>query len=455
MPTMTGQIAPSLAGNPITDQLKAFERDPLRFLLDARRRHGDVVRLHLWPELFHLISHPHGIHRVLVANRANYHDMTPAEASVSPAALAGRVGGALHPARAPELAATVTAAVEAMLGRWHPHAETGRPLDLAQEMVPLSLTIFCQSLFGARLEEDELTEAGTALTVALGGAAPHLRISGFQRLALSRAGPDPKLAAAAHTLDRLVARLIDERRQAGRGRDDVLTMLVFGRDQAAPGALSERQLREAVLVFLLAGLTTSRVLAWTIYLLAGSAQARLRLETELDGVLGRRTAAPADLPDLPYTRMVLQEAMRIYPPLWMLAPRMATADDEIAGYRIPARSLILISPYVTHRHPEFWVGPEVFDPDRFAGDPRPMAYLPFGAGPWGCIGTQFAQLQARLILATLAQRYRWQLARERPVEPEPRASLWPRGGLSMTLHERAPSPAPGACAGRRAVVGSP
>jgi cytochrome P450 len=182
--------------------------------------------------------------------------------------------------------------------------------------------------------------------------------------------------------------------------------------------------------------TTSNALAWTFHLLSRSPAHADRLRAELGRVLGGRVPAVDDLAHLPYTRMVVEESLRLYPPVWTIS-RTPREDDEIDGFRIPAGTVVVISPWVTHRHPDLWEEPERFDPERFtparaAARPR-FAYIPFAAGPRQCIGEGFAMQEAQLVLATVAQRFRLDPASGDAVEPEPLATLRPRGGLRMIL----------------------
>jgi cytochrome P450 len=204
--------------------------------------------------------------------------------------------------------------------------------------------------------------------------------------------------------------------------------------------MSDRQLRDEVMTLFLAGHeTTANALTWTWYLLSTHPEIERRLEMELAAGLGGRTPTLADLSQLTYIGMVIQEAMRLYPPAWIIG-RNALEADQIGGYDIPAGSTVVLSPYVTHRHPDFWVNPEGFDPERFTPERsrgRPyFAYFPFGGGPRLCLGNNFALLEARLALATVAQRYRLELVPGHPVEPEPLVTLRPRHGLLMTLRPR-------------------
>src|SRR5205823_677849 len=179
--------------------------------------------------------------------------------------------------------------------------------------------------------------------------------------------------------------------------------------------------------------------AWTFYLLGQHPAAARRLQAEVDAVLDGRPPTLADVPRLTYTLMVFQEALRLYPPGWIIS-RTPRQDDTIGGYHIPTGSTVVISQYVLHRHPDYWDRPLRFDPERFADRGAP-AYFPFAAGPRVCIGNNFALLEARLVIATVAQRYRLELVPGHPVEPEPLVTLRPRHGLLMTLRPRPPAAA--------------
>lgn len=443
-----GAIAPGPSGNPITGQLEPFERDPLRFLLDTHRAYGDIARLYLWPQLAHLISHPAGVRHVLATNAANYHDPTAAHGllprdqegrltntAALPQRLATLAQQVFHGNRVQTFAPAMGADVAAMLARWQGDAGSGQPIDVFAEMVRLSLGILGTTLFNTDLSDD-LDTIVPALTVSLMYAAPQRHVSSMQRLRRSPADIDPALPEAVRTLEEFAGRLIDERRRAGQDHGDLLSLLVFTRDDATGGTVTDAQLVEMVLVVLIAGHSAiASALTWSWYLLAQHPQAEGRLQAELDAALGGRDATAADLPKLRYTSMVLQEAMRLYPPVWLLQPRVALGPDEIGGYYIPARSMVLMSPYVLHRHPDFWEQPDEFQPERFA-KPTPDAWFPFGAGPWGCIGSQFGLLEARLALATVAQRYRLALVPGHPVELEPEVSLRPRYGLRMMVEKQ-------------------
>jgi cytochrome P450 len=233
--------------------------------------------------------------------------------------------------------------------------------------------------------------------------------------------------------------VINERRQQNTEQGDLLAMLLEARDEETGEGMSDKQVHDEMMTFLLGGHeTTANTLNWTWYLLSQNPEAEQRLHAELDSVLGGQIPTVEHLSQLPYARMLIEEVMRLYPAAWGFLRHAANAD-EIGGYHIPANSLVWMSPYVTHRHPDFWENPEAFDPERFtpersASRPR-FAYFPFGGGPHLCIGNAFAMMEAQLLLATIAQRYRPRLLPGHEVKPKVVLTLQP-DNLPMTIQER-------------------
>jgi cytochrome P450 len=204
--------------------------------------------------------------------------------------------------------------------------------------------------------------------------------------------------------------------------------------------MSLQQVRDEAITLLIAGHETSaNALSWIWWLLSQHPKAEEALWDELDSVLGGRLPTLADLPALPYTQMVIEEAMRLYPPAWITS-RNVVADDEIAGYPIPKKSVVLMLPYTTHRHPAFWEEPEAFRPERFSpankAKQHKFAYFPFGGGPRLCIGKHFAMMELPLVVATLAQRFRFRMVPGHPIETEPLITLRPKHGVQMTIEAR-------------------
>jgi cytochrome P450 len=242
-------------------------------------------------------------------------------------------------------------------------------------------------------------------------------------------------------LDTVVYRIIAERRRAGRDEPDLLSMFLSARDEETGAGMTDQQLRDEVLTMLLAGHeTTSLALSWTYYLLSRHPEVERGIADEVDRVIGDARPSFTHLERLTCTRRAIEESLRLYPPAWGFS-RQALADDEIGGYHIPKGSLAFVIPFVVHRRPKLWPEPERFDPDRFAPEHesarQKFAYIPFGGGPRGCIGNQFAMTEAMLIVAAIAQRYRIELVPDQTIRPEPLITLRPAPGIRATLQKRA------------------
>jgi cytochrome P450 len=238
----------------------------------------------------------------------------------------------------------------------------------------------------------------------------------------------------------LVSRIVSERRADGIDRGDLLSLLLAARDPETGMGMSDQQLRDEILTIFAAGHeTTATALSWIWYLLAQHPEAEARLHEELDSVLGGRPPSFADLARLTWTRMIIEEAMRLYPPVHTIA-RTALGEDRIGGVRVPAGAIMSINIYVTHRNPKLWPQPERFDPTRFApaevAQRHRFAYLPFGGGPRICIGNGFAIAEAQVIIATIAQRYRVRLAPGHIVQPVGLVTLRAKSGIWVTLEPR-------------------
>jgi cytochrome P450 len=317
--------------------------------------------------------------------------------------------------------------------------DAGRPIDIAQEMMEVALKIVGRALFSidVRREAAELAQAVLVLREHIVGRARTLSlVPGFL--------PTPgnlRARAALARLDRFVYDLIAERRRmAVEGEalpDDLLTMLMQAQfeENSKSQFMTDRQLRDEVITLIIAGHeTVASALAWTWRLLSQNPEACARLHEEVDTVPAGRLPSVEDLPRLPYTRMVFDEALRLYPPAWIIT-RRALAEDRIGPYRVPAGGLVVLSPYVTQRLAAFWTEPERFRPERFSPEEiagrSKFAYFPFGAGPRLCIGNTFALVEAQLVLATVARRYDLESAAGRPVEVEPGVTLRPKHGLWM------------------------
>lgn len=416
-------------------------------------RYGDVVRFRFlfWPA--YVLYHPEQVKWVLQGNYRNYNKNFPnmkAAREIFGTGLFTNDGDswlrqrrlmqpAFHHKRLAGFGRLMSEATSAMLERWQRSAPGDAPMDVQIEMMRLTLRIAGLALFSHDLA-NEVDRIGRTFTT-LGPLISRYTTLPFPPLWV----PTPRnrrLLAGLDALNSVVYAIIEERRKqpADTQATDLLGMLLSARDEETGLGMSDQQVRDEVLTLLLGGHeTTATALAWTWYLLAQHPEVEHRLHVELEQVLAGRNPAVDDLDALPYTRMVIQEAMRLYPPVFGLT-RFALASDEMGGYPVPANSVIFLSAYCTHRHPAFWQEPEVFDPQRFtparaAGRPR-FAYFPFGGGPRQCIGNTFAMMEALLVLATVAQRYALRQVPGHPVELQVLPTLRPRHGLPMTLHPR-------------------
>jgi cytochrome P450 len=431
--------------------LSAMRKDPLGFLMDCTRQYGDAVNIRFFPWNTFLFTHPKDVKHILQENHRNYWK------GIVLGKLK-RIGGeglvfsdgdlwrrqrqlvqpAFHRDRIAAMADMMTATTGEMLERWTTHAATGRPLDVAADVSKLTLDIVAKALFGTDLADDK-DEFTAAVTGGL-AYANHVINHMFTPPLFVPTPANRRGRRAIAGLDRIVWKIIDARRRDAADRGDLLTMLIRARDAETNEAMDDQQLRDEVVTFLVAGHETTAVaLSWAWHLLSGHPSAVRRLHAEVAEVLGSRTPTLADLPNLPYARMVLEESLRLYPPAWATS-RQAYNDDEVGGLRVPAGCTVTVSPYLTHRNAAFWEQPEVFDPDRFLPErsaERPeYAYYPFGGGPRGCVGKQFAMMEGQLVLAMVAQKFHLQGVPGHPVEPYPILTLRPRYGVLMTLHPR-------------------
>jgi cytochrome P450 len=430
--------------------LSVMRRDPLGFLLKCRREYGDVVHIRFPPWSSVFVAHPRDVRHVLQDNHKNYWkgNVFQKLKRIAGEGLVFSDGDlwrrqrqlaqpAFHRQRIAALADMMTAATAELLARWDART-VDQPLEVVTEMSRLTLAIVARALFGTDLCEDE-----DAFCHAVTGSityANHLTNHLFTPPLFVPTPANLRGRRAIAGIDRVVWKVVERRRREGTDRGDLLTMLLGARDAETNEAMNDRQLRDEVVTFMVAGHeTTAMSLAWTWHLLSGHPSVERRLHAELETVLGGRPPTLEDLPNLPYARMILDEAMRLYPPAWATM-REAYHEDVVGGVRVPAGTSVMVSPYVTHRHPEFWEHPEGFDPERFspersAGRPD-YAYFPFGGGPRGCIGRQFAMMEGHLVLATIAQRFRLEGVPGHPVEADPILTLRPRHGVLMTVRPR-------------------
>jgi cytochrome P450 len=453
--TFLSRTAPGPRGHFLIGNLLAFRRDVLGLLLESRRDFGDVVRFRLGSMIIHLISHPDHIKQVLVTHQHHYNKDTRSSTKIAGITGEGlltsngdtwlRQRRLMQPVfNAQRLLAYTDLIVEAtdrMLDRWQARAADGQPVDVASEMTRLTCTIITRILLGADLRAD-IDEVERSTTIVMEHTWRRLESIVDLPLWLPTPG-NLRFRSAKRRLDEIVYRLIAERRSGdGASKDDLLALLWKARDDGSGGSvgggMNEEQLHNETITLLLAGHeTTANALSWTWYLLSRHPQWRQQAHDEVVGHFGERAVTADNLPRLDLVTRVFQEAMRLYPPIWIMERHVLEAD-KIGGYHIPAGSSLEISPYVTHRHPEFWENPEAFDPERFTpqgnASRSPYAYLPFGGGQRLCIGSHLAMLEARVIVSRVLQRFRLELVPGWIVQPMPGITLRLRHGLLMTVH---------------------
>jgi cytochrome P450 len=443
---------PGVSGMALLRMWPQFRRAPLQTFTSLARQFGDVIQMKgLWTA--YQFNHPRDIEHILQTNYRNYRKSkfyAEGKSSIGNGLLISEgefwrrqrrlAQPAFHQQRIAGFAKIMTDSTEAMLEAWQPFAQRGEPLNISTEMMRLTLRIVGFALFSTDLSHDT-DVIGRSLAVA----REHLIRRTWQPIRLPISIPTQRnrnYLQAIRAADKVIYGMIAERRRRQHVEtteaDDLLTMLMRARDEETGEAMSDKQLRDEAATIMFAGHeTTALALSWTWYLLSQHAEVERKLHTELAAVLGGRTPTFEDIPQLKYTVMVIEEAMRLYPPAWVIG-RMAVNDDLVGGYHIEAKSEIILLPFVTHRHPDFWENAEAFDPERFSperSESRPRyAYFPFGGGPRQCIGNNFAMMEATLVLATVAQRYRLRLVPDHPVEPEPSVTLHARHGIKMILH---------------------
>jgi cytochrome P450 len=452
MPLSSTTLPPGPRGVPGLGVLLQVRRDPTTFFENCAHEFGETVFLKIGQHRAFLITNPRDIRHVLQDNARNYHKSPLYDGmrrTLGNGLLTSEDGfwlrqrriaqPAFHRERLVQLAAVMSETAAAAADKWRVLAHANAAVDIAEEMMQITRSVVLRTLLGADLGQfsDRVDSAWHAVNEHLG---THFWSPPFvDRLPTPRTR---RFLAARRLLREAVEHVIRERRKQPTDQPDLLSMLLSARDAETGEQMTDEQLRVEVTTFLLAGQeTTSLALAWTWYLLSRHQAVEAELHTEVDRVLGGRRPEYADLARLPYSRTVISESMRLFPPAWAFS-RQALGDDELGGYRLRRGWLVLVVPYVLHRLAAFWDEPERFDPLRFSPEAtasRPkFVYIPFGAGPRQCIGNEFALIEAQLILATLAGRYRVCVDPHHPVEPHALISLRPRFGIRATLQQRSP-----------------
>ena len=445
------RVAPGPQGEFLLGRLSKFQRDPLRMLLELQREYGGVVRVRLGPHLVHQVTDPGAIRTVLHDRDSDFRRgrfyarfrlfFGRGMLTTDREAWRRRRRESqpfFHRQRLESMAPVITGCTEAMLRRWDGLAGRGDAFDLVPELMGLSLSVLGRMLFGVDLGRD-IERIGPAVRFSLKA----MILTGEIDQVLPPWLPtryNRTLKRSKRVLDESIDGVVEAHRDGRCPAPDLVSTLLAARDPETGQPWTGQEVHDELMTVFLAGHeTTGCALAWTLYALAEHPPVRERLEDELARVLGGRAPAAADLPHLPYLRMVVDESLRRYPPIWLF-PRDANVDVELGGYHVPAGTSVLLTPYASHHDPAQWEDPEAFDPDRFlpersAGRPR-YAYLPFGGGRRQCIGWYLALLELRMIVATVAQRFRLLVEPDHPVVCGPLVSLRPLHGIRVRLEAR-------------------
>lgn len=425
-----------------------FNRDSLGFIERLARDYGDVVRARFFYVVSYFLYHPDHIEQVLTTNNRNF--IKPR--SVRSPFFCRLVGNGLltsegefwrrqrrlaqpafHRERINAYSKVMVAYAEEMTATWR----EGETRDIHQDMTHLTMQIVTRTLFNTDVTHDaeHISEALQVIVEPFSSQAT-LKWIMDNRLPTRT---NRRFHEAVRQIDDFIYRIINQRRASGEDHGDLLSMLLQAQDEDG-SQMSDQQLRDETMTLFLAGYeTTSLALAWAWYLLAQHPETEQKLWQELDEVLGGRAPEMTDMPRLRYTEMIAKETMRLYPPAYIVG-REAIKDCEIGGYHVRAGTQLFMPTWVVHRDARFFDSPAEFKPERWTPEfisqlPR-YAYFPFGGGPRGCIGNQFAMMEFILLLATIAQKFQLRLVPEHKVTLYPAMSLRPRHGIKMTIHQR-------------------
>jgi cytochrome P450 len=425
-------------------------KDPLAFVREATRDYGDTVRVGaIGRQHVFLITHPSHVHYILQGNNRNYSkgdDFKQIKLIIGDGLVIAEgeewrrqrrlMQPAFHKQKIRGLVDAMAKVIGGVREQWAA-IPRGEPLDISSEMMKLAQRVLLRALLSveAETENAELMAAWDEVHGFLSGRL-------FSIVNLPVALPFPshiRFRRAMKKLDDAVKRILAHRRGSDEGPEDLLSLLLAARDEATGTGMTAEELRDEVMTIFAAGFeTTAVVLAWAWLLVSQHPEVEEKLFAEVDSVLEGHAPTSEDIPRLRYTKMILEETMRLYPSAWIFT-RTNLEADTIGGYSIPKGSLLFVCPYATHRRAEEWQDPEVFSPERFAeacpGRPR-FGFYPFGGGPRQCIGEAFAMTEMQLVIAIMAQRFTLRAEPGLAVEPEPLFTLRSRPAIRMTLSER-------------------
>ena len=422
-----------------------FRRDSIRFLTKMAQEYGDITHFKMGPLRVVLLNHPDYIKEVLSTQHTNFIKGRPLEMIkellgdgllTSEGDFHKRNSRVIQPAfhrnMMNDYATPMTDYATRLVNSW----QDGMKVDMMEEMVRMSTGIAAKTMFNVDLDKealeinkalDDVMKLFGRITLPLAEYLLKLPLPGTIRFFKAKA-----------KLDKTIYSIIDERRRNPLNNGDLLSLLL--QSQAEEGGMSDQQIRdEALTLFLTAFDTTSLALTWTWYLLAQHPEIEAKLHEELDQVLGGRMPTMEDYPQLKYTRMVVGESMRLYPPIYIIS-RQAIDDFSVGDYIVPAGTIVLVSPYLIHRDARFHPEPEQFNPEawneRSGGQQSRYEYFPFSVGPRSCIGQHYAWLEGVLVLASIAQSWRIKMVPDYKVEIAQLLNLRPKNGMMMQVNRR-------------------
>lgn len=443
--TAPGPLGPQMLGH-----FGAIRRDPLQYLAATWRRYGDVAQFPIPRPPSYLVNDPDGVRRVLVGNARNYGKSTIQYRSLSLVTGDGLlvadndpwrrqrrlVQPAFHHETLEHIVSHVNVALARLYAQWDSPART-QAIDMGGAMMHAALEVVGHALFGTDLSADAERLSDATLS-ALDVVVARARVPVTPPAWLPTPG-NLRLTRSVRELDGAVARMLTERLATpARPPSDMLDLLIASRDDEGAG-LSVAEVRDQVVTFIVAGHeTVASALTWAWALLAANPESQQRLQAECDRVLAGRPPCFEDYQRLTYAKAVLDEALRLYPPAWLIT-RKSLVADTLGGHDIPAGALVILSPWLLHRHPDRWPDPESFRPERFAGgEADRSAFVPFGAGPRMCLGRDFAYTEAVLMLAAIGGRYTVAFPAGAGIPAaEPLVTMRPVGGLRLEVSSRA------------------
>lgn len=441
---------PYVKGWPILGHFLKRLNDPLNFYLNLSLQHGPLVRVNVGGWSVYCVSDPDGLKHVMLDHVKNY---TKGKAFARLDDIFGKgllssdgeawrkqrriAQPAFHAQNLAKMYEEMLFLTQRMIQSWQDFPENTE-ITISKEMAKLTLAIATKTLLGLDVSA-ESEKVGEALTIVLAQGNKHI-LSVFNFLNRLPTPQNIRGKKALKFLDSVVYRIIKQRRETNEEKMDLLALFMAGVDEDTGQKMTDRELRDEVMTFFLAGHeTTANALSWLWYLLGKNPDVCKKIQQEVDSVFNGSAPRFEDLPRLSYTKQVFEETLRLYPPAWTFS-RTVVEDDVLCGYKVHKGSLVVVNPYMMHHHPHYWENPEEFNPERFnkenSANRHRYVYIPFGAGPRQCIGNHFALTEALLIISQVCQRYDVSLVPNQNIKPEALLTLRPSPGVRVFLSKR-------------------